>query len=548
MKKFVSFGKKLHQFCSSSCTKIACLGKSSGNSISCFCWFTVIKSKPFWIQLCYFVSVSLVGWLVLEELKTRTSSFKPRGIDMFFMSVSAVTVSSMSTVEMEVFSNTQLIFMTVLMLVGGEVFISMVGLQFVKSKFKKFDNKVDVITDNDLRSSAATNMVDDQIELGLATVANLEYERPRSFGRTDDMIIKSNVSENHLKYKSLRFLNYVVLGYLIVFLVGGSTLVIVYLTFVPSASDVLKNKGIQLHTFSVFTVVSTFTNCGFVPTNENMVVFKNNPGLLLILIPQVLFGNTLYPPCLRFVIWSLGKLTRRDEFQYMLKNTREMEYHHLLPSLQSLLLVCTVVLFILVQFILFCCMEWNSDALDGMSAYQKVVGTLFVTINSRHTGESIVDLSIISPAVLVLFVLMMYLPPYTSFMPMGDDEQYNRSCEKRKKQKQHVVENLLFSQLTYLVIFIILICITERKKMKDDPLNFTLLNIVIEVVSAYGNVGFSTGYSCKRQINPNGHCKDTWYGFSGRWSDEGKLILILVMFFGRLKKFYTGGGKAWKLL
>ncbi|KAF5178101.1 Cation transporter hkt8 [Thalictrum thalictroides] len=358
------------------------------------------------------------------------------------MSVSAVTVSSMSTVEMEVFSNTQLVFMTVFMLVGGEVFISLFGLQFEKSKYKKFDNKVDVITVNDLRSSAPrTNMLDDRIELGLVTVVNIENERPSSYEKTDDemIIITSNMSETHLKYKSLRFLSYVVLGYLIVMLAGGSILVIVYLTFVSSANDVLKNKGIQIHTFSVFTVVSTFTNCGFVPTNENMIVFKNNPGLLLILIPQVLLGNTLYPACLR------------------------------------------------------------------------------------------------------------YLPPYTSFLPMGEDEQYNRSCEKRKKLKRHFVENLLFSQLTYLVIFIILICITERKKMKDDPLNFTLLNIVVEVVSAYGNVGFTTGYSCKRQINPNAQCKDMWYGFSGRWSDEGKLILIFIMFFGRLKKFNMGGGKAWKL-
>lgn len=66
--------------------------------------------------------------------------------------------------------------------------------------------------------------------------------------------------------------------------------------------------------------------------------------------------------------------------------------------------------------------------------------------------------------------------------------------------------------------------------------------------SAYGNVGFTTGYSCERRLNvSDGGCVDAGYGFVGRWSHTGKFVLIIVMFYGRFKQFTAKSGRAWIL-
>nr|CCJ09642.1 Na+ transporter [Solanum lycopersicum var. cerasiforme]CCJ09644.1 Na+ transporter [Solanum cheesmaniae] len=501
----------------------------SSLSISFFKIMMSLRVKPFWIELGYFTTLSLLGFLALNYVsKPRTlPSFRPQNLDVLFTSVSSTTVSSMSTIEMEVFSNVQLVFMTILMFLGGEAFTSFLSLKLIKnkeSKDKSFSNK--------------------DYELG--NVINVD-------NKLEDVIIinpiEDHIHDHHdeiIKIKSIKLLSNVVFGYILVVILLGSSLVSLYIIIIPSAKQILDQKGLNLHTFSLFTTVSTFANCGFLPTNENMMIFKKNSGLLLILIPQVLLGNTLFAPCLRIVIMFLWKITKRHEYEYILKNSKCVGYSHIFPSYETIGIAITVVGLIVFQFVMFCSLEWNSEGTSGLSTYEKIVGSLFEVVNTRHAGLSVFDLSTFTPSILVLFALMMYLSSYTTFLPV---DNYEEKSEKMKKRKgRSLMEYISLSQPCCLVIFTILICVVEKDKMKNDPLNFNVLNILFEVISAYGTVGLSIGYSCARQINPDGHCKDVTYGFAGKWSNTGKFILIIVMFFGRLKKYNQRGGKAWKVL
>ena len=89
----------------------------------------------------------------------------------------------------------------------------------------------------------------------------------------------------------------------------------------------------------------------------------------------------------------------------------------------------------------------------------------------------------------------------------------------------------------WLVLIIILICLTEQKKLASDP-NFTFFKIVFEVISAFGNVGVSLGHpsvivSFSGVLSPFSQFLIIWTvimgrhrGLSGSMDDQDQLILL----------------------
>ncbi|KAI4970853.1 hypothetical protein ZWY2020_001767 [Hordeum vulgare] len=64
--------------------------------------------------------------------------------------------------------------------------------------------------------------------------------------------------------------------------------------------------------------------------------------------------------------------------------------------------------------------------------------------------------------------------------------------------------------------------------------------VLFITMCAHRNVGLSMGYSCARlpHAEKESGCQDMPYSFSGWWSDQGKVVLVLVMLCGRLKCFH----------
>lgn len=330
--------------------------------------FLLFHARPLWLQICYFVSASAAGFFLLKLLPMKhPAKPRPADLDLFFMSVSANTVASMDTIEMEEFSNLQLATLIILMLTGGEVFVSLLCLHFSQARS---------------RMSAGSTQT--------------------------DLVLSRTDNAGDLGCKSTRRLFHVVLGYMLVVHSVGFALVLAYVSLVPDAGDVLRGKGLNASMFAIFTTVSSLANCGFVPTSENMVAFKACSGLLLLVAAQVLVGNTMYPPCLWLVLWALKRVTGQREYGHILREGAA-SYEHLFPGPRAASIGVTTLSLLALQVVVFCSMEWTSAGLTGLSPYRKIVAGVFQAVNSRYAGESVVDLGAISPAVLVLVVAIMYV-------------------------------------------------------------------------------------------------------------------------------------------
>jgi len=253
------------------------------------CRLVAFHLSPLLLHLSYFLAIDLLGFLALVLLEPSSPGYRPRCVDLFFMSTSAATVTGLATVKMEDLSSSHIVVLTLLMLLGSEMFVSLLGLLLESRKRRWHDPDHG---SSRVRSSAVTVCDESNLE---------EANQPPA---------PSSASSDDRKESCLTSLAVVLLVYMATILAVGSLLVFVYVATVPSARDVLARKGINAALFSASVTVSSFTNGGLLPTNESMAVFAANRGLLLLLAGQILAGNTLLPVFLRLVIWSTRGLAR----------------------------------------------------------------------------------------------------------------------------------------------------------------------------------------------------------------------------------------------
>ena len=103
--------------------------------------------------------------------------------------------------------------------------------------------------------------------------------------------------------------------------------------------------------------------------------------------------------------------------------------------------------------------------------------------------------------------------------------KYRLTNRGNKESRGYFIRQQLRGQLAHdlwwIVLAVLLIMITETGHFERDPVNYSVFNVIFEVISAYGCVGISVGLP------------DVAYSFCGGWHVLSKLILCAVMIRGR---------------
>ena len=269
--------------------------------------------------------------------------------------------------------------------------------------------------------------------------------------------------------------------------------------------------------YGIFHSVSAFNNAGFSLFTDNMIGYKSDTLVLGVISFLIILGGLGY-----FVVIELHENR---------KFSKRITIH-------TRIVVIGTIFLILFGMILFLSIEWNNPkTLGEMSVYDKLLNSLFLSVNFRTAGFNSIDLSGLRDSSLfystllmmtgagqggtaggmkittiaVLIIMVYFVLKQTNQEP----HIFKRTIEREVINKAATIIMLSSG----FVLFITLVLLETQ----EQP----FIRILFEVVSAFCTVGVSVGDGGILSL-------------SVLFDDFGKMAIIASMVAGRLGVFAFG--------
>lgn len=408
------------------------------------------------------------------------------------------------------------------------------------------------------RASSMDSEEDNRGHSLMQIVRSKTIDHLASFGTMDNREIRPTMSTNYLsweptvgrnsafigltdaqkeelggvEYKSLKLLSKILVGFYIGFHIFGVVALIPWIWKSQRYRDYVRKEGINPSWWAIFTAMSAFNDLGFTLTEESMAPFIDAVYPQLLMSFLIIIGNTGFPCILRFIIWVMFKLTpefgqMHESLGFLLDHPRRC-FTLLFPPAATWWLFAVLVMLNGIDLIFFIILDIHNRVLEAVPVGFRISAGFFQAVSTRTAGFSIVSLAALSPAIKVSYTIMMYISVFPIAISVRRTNVYEEQSlgiygdEEDTEHPSHVVSHLrkqLSFDLWFIALGLFIICIAETSRI--DAGNFTIFDVMFEVVSAYCTVGLSLGYP---NYNPS---------LSGQFNVIGKLVIIALAVRGR---------------
>jgi trk system potassium uptake protein TrkH len=303
--------------------------------------------------------------------------------------------------------------------------------------------------------------------------------------------------------------------------------------------------------WSLFHSVSAFNNAGFGLLNNNLVNFATDPVINTVITGLIILGGLGYPVIIAIHLYIRKKIIhKRDHVQ---KNLEEQVAGVVASPLQTRVAILGTILFLGLGMIIPLFIDFHNPALRDLSFTGKIITMFFQSVSTRTAGFNTIDIGALSVATLFLYIALMYIganPAGTAggikiptvvvlygyikdwFHAPGQPILI-RGRRVSKFALSHAIR-LFFFSLLFIALVTFLICIIEGLWILTPDSNINFFKIFFEIVSAFGTVGLSMGFTGSAT------------SLSAILHPASKIIIALTMLFGRLGPLTVLAALPWK--
>lgn len=302
------------------------------------------------------------------------------------------------------------------------------------------------------------------------------------------------------------------LSKIVVFIIASTLLIEFIGAAILFVSVPHMHTGFDRFFFSVFHSISAFCNAGFSLYKDGLYEFaiRNNTTYLLTIAILIILGGIGFPTILN-ILNSLRIIP-----------SKKGKYGRI--SLQTKIILISILVLLIVGTIGYYYLENGNSLKEFGTAELKLIHAFFQSASYRTAGFNAVDLSLFSEPTKIFGIFLMFigaapgsaaggLKVTTFFIILASIYSYLINRQNCSVYNRTIPNVIIFR--AYVKFFISIILLSLAIFILTFTEKASLIDISFECVSAFGTVGLSLG-------------------LTSALSDFGKIIIICLMFIGRI--------------